>query len=250
MTDSFTKKEPLFTLCIEGLVAKGPRDRALSRAETPRVQGLFLTLAGADEHPPVVGTPDVAGKAVITAEPQAIAIARHAEHEEVADRIANRLHADKNPPVHRLVIVLQPQLRTDFRRTELQAELFGTLVDLVAPGTVLESELSDSDLDQINFRLSGGNRELGLTDDVVCPVADLHSAVFDGLAEIVSGLESGRAELDGFPCRQINVDGLDHQLARQKTTNTVVAAQLVENRLNLSESPIIVLHDTLPLSSL
>src|SRR3989344_7053200 len=92
------KRAPLCT-CIEGLVAKGPRDRALPRAETPRVQGQLLTLAGTDEHPLVVGIPNVAGTAVIAAEPEANVIVFDAEHAEDAARRANRLHADKNPLV-------------------------------------------------------------------------------------------------------------------------------------------------------
>ena len=82
------KRAPLCT-CIEGLVAKGPRDRALPRAETPRVQGQLLTLAGTDEHPPVVGTPDAVGIAVIAVEPDAIGTVLDAEHAEGADRSAN-----------------------------------------------------------------------------------------------------------------------------------------------------------------
>lgn len=83
------KKEPLSTLCIEGLVAKGPRDRALPRVKTPRVQGQLLTLAGTDEHPLIVGIPDVVGVIIVAVEPQAIVIVFHVEHVEVAVRIAN-----------------------------------------------------------------------------------------------------------------------------------------------------------------
>src|SRR3989338_999203 len=119
MTDSFTKKEPLFRLCIEGLVAKGPRDRALSRADTPRVQGLFLTLAGEKEDPLEAGTPEAAGTAARADEPKPGVIACHVEHAEVAARAANRLHSDKDPLAVGLVLVLQPQLRTDFRRAKL-----------------------------------------------------------------------------------------------------------------------------------
>jgi len=51
--------------------------------------GKIKRVAGTDEHPLVVGIPDVVGIAVIAVEPEAIVIVFDVEHVEVAVRIAN-----------------------------------------------------------------------------------------------------------------------------------------------------------------
>ncbi len=194
--------------------------------------------------------PDEARPATAAAKPQAGIKPPHAEQLEAANRAGNRLHGNDKPFAVGLILVLQTQLRTNLSGAEIQTELLGSGVDLFTSGSVLEAELSDAGDDQIQFNLLGGRRESGLAENVVGVVADAESVVLEELTEVVGGLETVRAEPDGLPSRPITVNGFDHQLARQETTNTVIATQFVKHRLNLSESPIIVLHDTLPFSSL
>jgi len=158
-----------------------------------------LILARKSKDPLIAGTPDIAGTARNAAEPKAIANALHAEQLESAIRAAKWLHGNDKPFTLGLILVLQTQLRTNLVRANIQASLFGSGVDILTSGSILEAELSDADDDEIYLGLFGGYREGGLAEDVVGPITDLESVVLKGLTKIVGGLEAVRAELDGFP---------------------------------------------------
>ena len=51
--------------------------------------GKIKRVAGKDEHPPIVGIPDVVGIAIVAVEPKLGVIAFHVEHVQVAIRVAN-----------------------------------------------------------------------------------------------------------------------------------------------------------------
>lgn len=70
--------------CLEGGLEVWNRNQS-------RLGGTGKTkkVAGTDEHPLIVGIPDVVGVAIIAVEPQAIVIVFHIEHVEVAVRIVN-----------------------------------------------------------------------------------------------------------------------------------------------------------------
>jgi hypothetical protein len=177
-------------------VVKGSRNSS----KIPRIQGL---LARTHEQPAVVGAPDVDGKTIVAAEPQAAPDVRDVEHARATARVSDRFHADEHPLVQGLILVLQTQLRTDFGRAELETELDRPLVDLATGGTIREAELRDRDVDEIEFEFDLLDRrpEGGLSEDVVRVVADLSARLLDGLAELISTRET-RAELDGLPDRE------------------------------------------------
>lgn len=199
-------------------------------------------LARATEEEARAGTPDEVRAATVAAEPLAIAIVPHVEQPEVAARVGNRLHGNNEPLSLGLVCVLQTQLGANLIGAELQSELLGSGVDLLAGGSLAEAEVFDRDDHEVEFGLLGGRREGGFAEDVIGPVADLHSLGLDGLAEGVGILDAG-AEADGLPDRQIAVGWLDDQPTRQEKTHSFVATELVKNCLYLSQRPIVVLHD-------
>ena len=51
--------------------------------------GKTKKVAGADEHPAIVGIPDVVGIVVVAVEPKLGVIAFHVEHVQVAVRVEN-----------------------------------------------------------------------------------------------------------------------------------------------------------------
>jgi len=191
----------------------------------------------------------MARAAIEAAQPQTGSRPPHVEQIEVAIRVGNRLHGNDKPFSIRLVFVLQTQLRTDLSRAEIQTELLGLGVDLFTGDSTLKAQFSDADDDQIQFGLLGGYREGGLAEDVIGVIADAESVVLDGLAEVIC-VFGPRAELDGLEDLELVLDRFDHQLTCQEKTNTFIATKFVENRFNLSQSPIVVLHDTPPFSSL
>lgn len=158
-------------------------------------------VARTHEQPAVVGVPDAVGTTMAAVEPQAALVVPDVEHVEATARESDRLHADEHPLVQGLILVLQTQLGTDLRRTELEAELDRTLVDLATSSTLREAELRDRDVDEIEFDLLGRRPEGGLSEDVVRIAADLPARLFDGLAELIRILQT-RAELDGLPDRE------------------------------------------------
>ena len=208
-------------------------------------------LARADEDEPVVAMPEVVGIAIVRAEPQRRAKASHAEHAPVAARDSNPLHGDNDPLAVGLVLILQAQIRTNFRRAELEAALLGRLADLAVFGSVREAELSHRDLDQVQLRLLRSYDELGFAENVAGPVADFEPAILERLAEIVRRPELWQADFDRPPDRELLAAGRDLRspvaefhcdLVAGQNPAGVLLAHLVEKRLDLAKSPITVLH--------
>ena len=155
-------------------------------------------LARENEDETVVLVPDTVGVVIARVEPQAIGKVPHAEQVEIAVRVGNRLHTNDQPLVLGLVLVLQTQLGTDLVRAELETAFLGGGVDVPERGSLGETELGDTDDDQVDVRLLGGHAERGLTDDVIGPVADPHATILDGFAEAIGVLDA-RAESDPLP---------------------------------------------------
>ncbi len=154
-------------------------------------------LARTNEHETVEAEPKVIRAAIVAAEPQPVVIAFHAEHAEVAGRVADGLHGDDEPLTQRLVPVLETELGADFCGTELESVLETPLADVLEGGAILEAELGHRGANEIELHLGVAHREGGLAENVRSPVADA-AAVTEYSTEIVRGLKA-RAELDGLP---------------------------------------------------
>ena len=61
----------------------------INKVKTTLKGGKTKRVAGTDEHPLIVGVPDVVGIAVVAVEPKLGIVAFHVEHVQVAVRIAN-----------------------------------------------------------------------------------------------------------------------------------------------------------------
>ncbi len=153
-------------------------------------------LAGTDEHEPTVNTPDTIRAVTARVEPQVTVIAPHVEQAEDAIRVGNRLHADNQPLSLGLVFVYETQFGTDLIRAELQAFFLGPIEDIVERG-FLETQLGDTNNDQIHFRFLGGHAEGGVAEDAVGVVTDPHLVIFEVTAEAI-GICRTDTELDGL----------------------------------------------------
>ncbi len=201
-----------------------------------------VLLARKDEDEAVAAIPEVVRVTAAAAEAQlAIVATPDTEHLEVAVRVGNRFHPDEEPFAFRLVLVLQTQLRTDFVRAELEAELDGTVVDVRTFGTLFEAEVGHGDKYEVHFRFFGSRRESGLAEDVVPPVADVHSALLNGFAEVVCVFGTS-AEFDGFPYLPDLRSSRDDHFAREEALNAVYSAEFVDNSFDLSEVEFVVFH--------
>ena len=185
-------------------------------------------LLATDEDEAAAANPEAVRIAVDAVEPKLIVVVRNAEHLEVAVRVSNGLHRNEKPLAFGLVLVLQAQLWTDFIWAQVQAELLGSLVDFFAGCTVLEAEFGNGNDNQLNFYFFGAHREGGLTEDVIAPVADFHSRLLDGFAEIVGGFGT-TSQLDGSPRLPDLCGRRDEELARQEALNALHTAKLVHN---------------------
>jgi hypothetical protein len=85
----------------------GPQAQG-SSLKDPKDPGLEIKelLARPDEDPLNVRMPDTVGTAVVAVEPLAIVIVPDIEHLEAAIRVDYRIHSDKEPLTHGLVLVL------------------------------------------------------------------------------------------------------------------------------------------------
>ncbi len=194
-----------------------------------------------------MATPEVVRAAAAAAEPlPAAVVALDAEHVEAATRAGDRLHRNEEPFALRLVLILQAELGTDFRGTEIEADLLRAVVDLLAGSAILETKLLDGADHKLDFALGVARHEGGLAEDVVCPVADATDLV-QGFAEVVSGFEAG-AELERAP--GLEVGGFrfgDDHFATKEAINAFFAAELVPNRFNATEGDIRIFHGAVPI---
>ena len=158
-------------------------------------------LARENEHEATAAAPEAVRVVIERVEPQNAAIVRDVEHAEIAVRDGKRLHADKQPLVFRLILVLQTQLGTDFVWAELEATLFGGRVDVFERSSVLEAQVLDTDDDEVHIHLFGSHAEGGFAEDVVGPVTNTHALVLHGLTKAV-GVQS---RTDGDPLPDLRV---------------------------------------------
>lgn len=168
--------------------------------KSPRIKEQKL-LAEEDELVPA--EPDVARIAPARGEPPTTVDVTHIEQAQVAIGSSDRLHGNGQPLVSRLIRVLESKLRSDFRRTEIQAQLPGPVADY-SVGCALgggEAELRDRELDELDLSLLLGGPESLLVHDVPGPVSDPETVLlkqpFQGLT-----VPSGGAELHDLPDRE------------------------------------------------
>jgi hypothetical protein len=199
-------------------------------------------LLARDEHETAAATPEVDRVPADAIQPPTVITVLNAEHAEVAIGVRDGLHSDDEPLTVRLVLVLQSQLGTDFGWAELKPELLGSLVDVLTSGSVLETELGDGDDHEVHFGLLGARREGGLTEDVIAPIANTVSVVFESTAEVVGGLETC-AELEALPDSELSgVLGTDDELTADEAVNAVFAAENVPDRLNAVYRRVVLRH--------
>ena len=120
-------------------------------------------------------------------------LARENEHEAIVHE----------PLVIGLILVLKPQLRTDFRRAEIQADFLGLGVDLLAGSAFLEAEFGDRHDHEVKVDFLFGHSEGGLAQDVVGVVTDPYSIIFEVTTEAV-GVGRTDAKLDGLKDLQLD----------------------------------------------
>ncbi len=162
------------------------------------LRDLVLSALATQEHKTVVGVPDNASTTVVGTETLlAITATPHTEHEEAATRTGNDIHSHGHVCSLGLILILQTQLRTNFSRTQVESELKCTLADICIASTLLETQLSNGDIDEFDVLFVNAYHEGGFAEDVICPVADIISASLEGLADFFDVLE--RAEFDCFP---------------------------------------------------
>ena len=153
-----------------------------------------------NEHKLVVRIPGAVGMAIAGIQPTTLVNVSDAEGVQKALRIANGFHSDDQPLILGLVQVLQAQLGTNFRRTQLETQLLTTSADLSETRIAFETEIFDGHSDEVDFRRLCGSGEFRFPENVASPVTESEIVVSDGLAELVSGFEAG-AEFDRFPNR-------------------------------------------------
>ncbi len=231
-----SKERPLPRARCSKQGSKGPRTKFQGSKETrgSEVQGL---LAGQHEHEAEVGAPDVVGIAVAPAQPQPAADVPDAEDVAVAARVGDGFHSDTEPFVAGLVLVLQAQLGTDFRRAELEAELDGLGADLRVGRVALEAQLLDGADDEIDFGLFGGQRERGLAEQIVGVVAHLALGGLESRLErlqVLVGPEGDRLP-DGVGRRDC---GAHEEFAAQEAQSAFFATELLDDCVHLTEGQV------------
>ncbi len=192
----------------------------------------------------MVAIPEATRVAVVTADPLLDDnIALYTEHTEVLTRIGDRLHRNKEQFAFRLVLVLETELGTDFRRAEIEIDLFRTVVDLLASGAVLEAEFGHGTDHELDFGLGVARHEGGFAEEVVSLVADAAN-LLQGCAEVIGGFEAG-TKLErppGLEVLQLRF-GEDHFVA-EEPFGSLHASELVENRFDADIFNVhVVFHD-------
>lgn len=190
--------------------ASGPgKAQGFEKDRVSELQGLLAT----DEHPTVAAIPTVAG-ATKASQPGTVPAPLDAEDAQEAAGTRNRIHCHQEPFVHRLVLVLQAQLRANFGRTELEAELLSRFVCLGDGTAVRETEFGVREDDQIDLSRLGGN--VSLFENVAAPVTDAVASLFELFTQVLVGLVG--TELDGHPRGSLH----------NRTTSFVFLGQFVE----------------------
>ena len=170
----------------------------------------------AGKDPPIVDTPSALGVTAVATQPPTDAIAPDEEDAQAAVGDRYGLHGNQQPLAQGLVSVLQPELRTNFGRTEREAERNRAIVDLLASGSRGEAEFRDGHDHQLDLQGLLGERHL--LENVARPFTDLEVASHDGLDKLLDSLMA--TELDGAPRRK----GLGLEL-RKAAQNIEHAAQ-------------------------
>jgi hypothetical protein len=188
-----------------------------------------LRLTGENEHEARVRYPDVGVAAVAAVQPLLAYVMDDAEDAEVVIRIRDRLHGDAEPFPQRLILVLQPELRTHLVWAEIETQLERPIEDAATNGALRKTKISDRNDHEIDFCFCPARRESWPAEEVVAPVTDLHSRLIDRLSEIIGRLETG-TNLDGFPKAHHRIPLLrDHEgSALRLDALEMVAAQIPE----------------------
>ena len=191
-----------------------------------------------DEHPAVVSIPEVVGVAIVAVQPPLVVVAIDTEHPWVAVRIGDRIHGDSEPLTVGLVWIPQAQGGTNFRWAELQAELDGSVVDLLSDGAFLKAQLGDGHHDQVELGFCLA--DLHLVEDLVGVVADVAAVGLQGIAVFAGRCVS--AENDRLPDSEGLLHHLDDELSRQEALHAFHTAELVGDCFDLTKVQFSVLH--------
>lgn len=191
----------------------GAKDKAQRFKKTKEAKSRVLLATTEDEA--VASVPEGAGMTVAAAEPQGAIVVLDDEDAEAAVAVGDGFHCDAEPFALGLVAVLQAQSGADFGGAELEAEFNRLGADVAILRAILEAEVSNREHNEVevDFFLGAGNP----AEDVVAPVADVHTRLLERLAVLI-GLLAG-SELHRLP--DGHLDGLgrrDDPLARVDAT--------------------------------
>src|SRR3989338_4392375 len=150
--------------------------------------------------------PDAAGVVTVAVEPQTGIEPPHIEQPKSATRARNRIHGDDKPLFFRLIFILQPQLRSDFGRAQIQPKLIGPTVDSLTSSPIFEAKLVNRFDRQINldFLDSHCECESVIAENAIGLATDFVSAVPEGLAEVIGCLKAS-AKIDSLEDLEIDL---------------------------------------------
>ncbi len=170
-------------------------------------------------------------------QPQLPVVVRDVEDAAVAVRGGDGFHSDTEPFVAGLVVVGQPERGTDFRRAELKAELDGLGADLRVGRIALEAQLLDGANDEVYLGRFGGQRERGLTEQVVGVVAHLALGGLESRLERLQVLVGPEGDClpDGVGRRDC---GAHEEFAAQKAQSAFLTTELLDDGVHLTEGQV------------
>src|SRR3989338_9348795 len=148
--------------------------------------------------------PDAAGVDTAAAEPQTGSAPPHKEQPKSATRARNRIHGDDKLLFFRLIFILQPQLRSDFGRAQIQPKLIGPTVDSRTSSPIFEAKLVNRFDHQINLDFLDSHCESGIAENAIGLATDFVSAVPEGLAEVIGCLKAS-AKIDSLEGLEIDL---------------------------------------------